>query len=374
MNRKKTAVGIGVAAAGVAAAAYAQFGPPSLRRTTARSLPELVATWGGKRTIPGVILRVVESGEVTCEVASGFTTRRRSRPLRPSDRFHTASIGKLFTAVAALRLWERGLLDLDAPVAHLVGHDLMAGLVVVNGVDSGATITARQLLSHTAGLANTDDDLRFGLDILLRPQQRRTPELLISRARRTTAVGTPGQRQEYSSAGYFILGLVLEAVAGLPYHKVIRRELLAPIGMEATMESTHEWVRGIDELHHYIGPYDLWKADPSFEFADGGFVTTAEDLTRFGAALMSGGVFYNPSTLDEMCQKPAAEEWVSEREYVGLGLHVAVDAGRRRLLYHGGFWGTGLLMWPERNLVMAYSLGQANSAYEQFQEAALELA
>lgn len=373
VNRPFWVAGAAALATGVAAVAL-EFGAPARWRGTPDSLADLITGWARLRRVPGVVLRIERGGSLAFAGASGYTTRRPRRPLQAGDRFHTASVGKLFTATAALRLWERGLLDLDASAVDYLGDDLLSGLVVRDGVDFGRHITIRQLLNHTSGLSNSDDDLCFQLVILLRPGESRTPEVLLARARRMSSVASPGTTQNYASPGYFILGRVLEAAGGMPYHELIRREILVPLGMHATDEANYEWERGQNELHHYVGPIDLSRLDPSFEFADGGFVTTAADLTRFGTALMSGAVFDDPATLDVMCQKPLTKEPVGDADYMGLGIGVALDARGRRLLYHHGFWGVGLVMCPQAELVMAYSLGQSMSAYEQFQADALRLA
>lgn len=370
---RRAVVGL-VGGAATAAAIWLQFGWTAAWDEPAESLADLLDGWARHPLIPGVLLHVTRHGEVAFDGASGFTTLIPRRALRPTDRFHTASIGKLFTAVAALRLWERGQLDIDVPAAEYVGGSVLSGLVVVDGVDFGSHVTARQLLNHTSGLANTDSSLRFQLPLLLQPRQSRSPELLLRRARHLRPVGRPGQRQNYASPGYVLLGLVLQAVTGRPYHEVIRQEVLSPLDMSATVEANREWVRGPDELHHYAGLYDLWEADPSFEFADGGFVTTGADLTRFGRALMEGTVFAEPTTLQDMRRKPLTTDHVADSDYIGLGLNVADDGHGRRLLYHHGFWGSGLVMRPDADLVLAYSCGQSNAAIDAFQDAALTLA
>ena len=368
-----TRAALAAAAAGASVIAWEQAVPARWRGTPA-TLEELVAGWGRHPRIPGVLLRVTRDGEVAFEGASGRTRRWGGTPLRPSDRFHTASVGKLFTAVTVLRLWEQQQLDLDIPVAALIGRDLVRGLVVVDGVDCVDGITVRRLLNHTSGLGNSDDDPRFQLAILTRPHQRRAPQLLLDRARRIPAVGVPGQVQSYASPGYFLLGLVIEAVTGRAYHEAVRQEVLAPLGLAATDESVHEWAPSARELHHYVGLHDLWKVDPSFEFADGGYVTTLADLTRFGAALSDGSAFAATSTLDEMLRPPVTTEPVDIDDYIGLGVHVARGPRGEQRLYHGGFWGTGLVAVPDEHLVAAYSLGQALAAAETFEAVMLDLA
>lgn len=369
----RTRAALAAAAAGASLIAWEQAVPARWRRT-ASTLDDLVAGWGGHRRIPGVMLRVTRDGEVSFEGASGRTRRWGGTPLRPSDRFHTASVGKLFTAVTILRLWEQQRLDLDLPIAAFIDRDLARGTVVINGVDYADGITVRRLLNHTAGLGNSDDDLRFQLAIVTRPYQRRTPQLLLDRARRIPAVGVPGQVQSYASPGYFLLGLVIEAATGRSYHEAVRQEVLTPVGLNDTGESIHEWVRSTREQHHYVGLVDLWKVDPSFEFADGGYVTTLADLTRFGAALSDGSIFASASTMEEMLRPPVTTVPVDTADYIGLGVHVARDPGGHQRLYHLGFWGTGLVVVPDEQLVAAYSLGQALADAETFESVMLDLA
>ena len=343
-------------------------------RGKATSQHQLIEGWTRHPLIPGVILRIVHEGATVFEDAAGYTTLLPRHQLTPSTPFHIASIGKLFTAVAAMRLWERGELDLDAPVYKILDASLLDGQVIIDGLDFGKQITTRHLLSHTAGFGNTDSSLRFQAAVFLRPKEKRTPEQLIKHAKRLEAIGKPGERQNYASPGYYLLGRILESITGLPYHQVVRREILSPLELHSTLESSEEWRRQKVELHHYLGLVDLWRMHPSFEYADGGFVSTVHDLTRFGHALMNGVTFQNGGTLEEMCRIPLTRVRVSEKNYYGLGIHISEDYRGSRVLSHQGFWGTGLVMQPENQTVIAYAMGQANAVFDEFQSAALYLA
>lgn len=341
---------------------------------SAKTFQQLMDGWSSQARVPGVLLRVNINNETVFSSASGSTQRwGQGRPLRAEDRFHMASIGKLFTAVAALRLCERGLLDLDARVAELLGPEIVKGLVVMDGKDQGAKITVRHLLNHTAGFGNTDDNFGIQLGIMFKPDERRTPLTLIDQARRVPPVGFPGHQQHYSSAGYFLLGLVLEKVSSLPYHEVVRREILVPLNLSSTHESTHEWKRSDEELHHYVGLVELWKVDPSFEYADGGFVTTTDDLARFGQALMSGAVFEQPQTLSIMTNLPITKKPLNPSSQFGLGIGVEKDPQGDKMFYHLGFFGCGLVMVPSTQTVIVYALGQSAADIELFQKQVLEL-
>ena len=362
----------GLTATAVATAAV-QFGIRPQWRGSPTSHNQLIEGWANHPLIPGVILRIVRDDEIIFDGAAGSTTLLPRHQVTPATSFHIASIGKLFTAVAVMRLWESGILDIDAPVSEFLEPSLLSGQIVVDGFDYSQKITARQLLGHTAGFANTDSSFRFQAAVFLRPQQKRTPEQLVDRAKQLRAIGKPDERQNYASPGYYLLGRLLESITGLSYHQVVRREILSPLGLNSTWESNEEWRRQQGELHHYLGLVDLWRMNPSFEYADGGFVSTTQDLTRFGQAIMDGTVFRNQATLEAMCRIPSTRLRVSEDNYYGLGIQVSIDYQGKRLLSHQGFWGTGLVMRPENQTVMAYAMGQANAVFDDFQKSALYL-
>lgn len=326
----------------------------------AESPDAVLAGWASLPEVPGVVLRVEGPGGAVYAGAAGTLERGGGEPVTPDTPFHVASVGKMFTAVTVLRLAERGAIDLDRPVAEVLGDALLAGLVVIDGVDRGARITPRHLLTHRAGLGNTDDDLGFQARLLLRPGRRWTPGELLDRARGLEPAGIPGERSAYASPGYFLLGLLIEKVAGRPYHDVVRAEVFEPLGMERTWESTHEWAGQDAVLHHHAGRFDLARHDPSFEFADGGFVSTAADLTRFGRALLAGEAFDRPETLDVLLSPWPGEEPVGFYQAHGPTVY-RPEAGPTQV-FHSGYWGVYLVLLPDDGRVAALTLAQSNAS------------
>lgn len=326
----------------------------------AQNLDELVDGWASLRDIPGVILYVEEGDEVVYAQASGTTRKNGEESLTPDTPFHIASVGKLFTSATVLRLYEQGLLDLDAPAAQYVPSETLSGLVVVDGEDLSDMITVRQLLRHRAGLPSTDGDPLFGLWIVSQPDRERTPQELLDHARRIGAVGPPGAQRRYSSPGYFLLGLVIEGVTNRPYHEVVRAEIFEPLGMDDTFESSKELPSDAEVLHHYVGWIDFAQIHPSFEFADGGFVSTAPDLARFGHSMARGNLFDKPETHTLFTE--VQEQSVSDPDlYFTLGPNVVRPEGEPNYLYHGGYWGVLLAVYPAQDIVTTFALGQAQA-------------
>lgn len=290
--------------------------------------------------LPGVILRL-ETARGGQSWTAGRLRRDGGPALRPGTPFHSASLGKLFTATAVLQQAERGMLSLDDPVIAHLGAATLRGLA---GADAPA-ITLRDLLGHRSGLPVLDSNPHFQSAVLDAPTRIWTPQDLLGAARGLPPSGRPGTQSAYSSTNYHLLGLVLEKVTGTAYARLIRQEILAPLGLSRTWHSAAEWptARGaqLPVLHHYAGVMDLTGHHPSFEFADGGFVSTAADLTRFARLLARGVPFADPGTWAQMIE---AETPRPDGLHQALGPLVAWQGGAPRAALHGGFWGLGLKM------------------------------
>ncbi|MBK6734648.1 MAG: beta-lactamase family protein [bacterium] len=131
--------------------------------------------------------------------AAGTVARNDTRPLTPAHTFRIASNTKTYVAATVLRLAEEGRLALEAPLADLLPPDL-ATVLAADGYALGA-MTVRQVLSHTAGLADHSGDDRYGEAIIADPAHAWTREEQVQRcaalfdpigpAPRRTATPTP---------------------------------------------------------------------------------------------------------------------------------------------------------------------------------------
>jgi len=177
-----------------------------------RSLRAALQTWREVYGVPGVALALVRRDRRSLELLEGYGELEHERPVRADHRFQIGSIGKSFTAIALLRLAERGLVDPQARVRRYLPW-FRAG-------ETGDAITIHHLLTHTAGLPmGADFSDASGFDAW---------------ALRDLPTRPPGERYWYSNVGYKALGLVLESITGRSYGEVIRREILDPLGMSGT--------------------------------------------------------------------------------------------------------------------------------------------
>lgn len=153
----------------------------------------------------------------------GMADAGRGLPVTAATIFPIASITKQFTAAAVMQLVERHQLRLSERLASL--------LPGVHWVDQRAnSVTVQQLLTHTSGIHDYTSVPEFGR-LQSRPQ---TPATILKLVTGLPLKFAPGTRAAYSNTGYYLLGLIIERLTGMPYDDYVRQRLLAPLGMQDT--------------------------------------------------------------------------------------------------------------------------------------------
>ncbi|MCR9052709.1 MAG: serine hydrolase domain-containing protein [Phaeodactylibacter xiamenensis] len=287
----------------------------------------------------------------------------------PASPFHSASIGKTFTATLVMLLVEEGKLELDAPLSNYLPEDAYAGLHVWNGVDMTGQITIAQLLQHTSGLPDWFEDrpeqgMAFLERMLTEPNQFWTPQAILDYTRQNLKPHfPPGQGYYYTDTEYFLLGLIIERLYRQPLHEVLEAQILEPL----QLTQTSMYFRS-DPLDPYTGRMAELYADDmdistfkslSADWAGGGLLTTTDDLLQFMEALNTGKLI-NRSTYEAM------QQWVPETrgmEY-GYGLRKFRLRGLFPLLPdltligHSGSTGSYMYYCPELEVYLAGTFNQ----------------
>jgi len=173
--------------------------------------------------LPGLAVEIGSGSDGTAYRKSwGVKNIQTKEPLRPNDIFHMASLAKLFTGTGILKLWEQGMLDLDAPVAHYIKEFHL-------GDPLSDKITIRHLLSHTSGMPDVTD---YHWD---KPETDRDALMnyAISQEMGNTRLLWPPDENKfsYSNIGYDILGLVIDRVSGCSFEDYMRDALFEPLGL-----------------------------------------------------------------------------------------------------------------------------------------------
>lgn len=282
------------------------------------ALQELVRESG----VPAVQAAVAVDGRIVWSEAFGFADIELQAPATTRTKFRIASISKSLTGTLAAKLAATGRLDLDAPVQQYVGAAFP---------QKQAPVTCRQLAGHTSGVRH----YRRGETASAQQYPSLTSALVIFGA--DDLEHDPGAEMTYSTYGYTLLGAALEGATGAEFPALLQAEILAPLGMDATV---------VDDARAIIpdraGVYDLLASgrlrraaatDHSYKIPGGGMLSTAEDLVRFGSALLTPGVF-DAATL-ELALTSCALDDGRETGYA-LGWRVTRDEEGARTFGHGG--------------------------------------
>ena len=190
--------------------------------------------------------------------AAAYGERAPGDPAEPTDRFRVASISKTITAIVAMQLVEEGVLTLDGPVGATI-----AGYVGVIPTDPDvADLTLRQMLSHTSGFPQAEGTFFGG------GAASCAAAAAGAFARSLPAVAG----YQYSNMNYCAVGLLFEALTGMPYERVVHDRLLEPLGIDG-MRLTSTYENGPDEVLHYpspnrnfmeaLGAAGAWNATPT---------------------------------------------------------------------------------------------------------------
>ena len=239
------------------------------------------------------VVSIWQAGEPVVEHICGLAHRGWQIPNTLETRFRLASIGKMFTAVATLQLIDQNEFALNTPI-----HDLLD----LNQTKIPTNVTIFNLLTMSSGIADWFEESENWEEewaalcrehplYLLRQNADYLP--LFSQKSPNFA---PGERYQYSNAGYILLGLVIEAVTGLDYFEAIRQHVFAAAGMagadfiplDAIAPNLAEgYVPETTELGQTSWRKNIYSTTPTAA-ADGGAVATAVDLHNFSKALRNG--------------------------------------------------------------------------------------
>ena len=240
---------------------------------------------------PGVV-RITVGGVERFAGAYGFASRAWRVPNTLETRFDTASITKLFTAVAALQQVDAGAFGLETSAIAYLGLD---------GTAISPDVTARHLLTHTSGIGDdADEEAGESYEAVWRDRPnysvREAVDFLPQFVHRAPNF-PPGQGCRYNNCGYVLLGLMIERATGRSYRDVVRQDVFAPAGMAdsdfLSMDRVNERLaEGADPIRDGAGVITGWKRNiysyPPIGSPDSGAHVTAADLDRFMRAVLEG--------------------------------------------------------------------------------------
>jgi serine beta-lactamase-like protein LACTB, mitochondrial len=281
--------------------------------------------------VPGVAIAVVENGVYEWGGGFGFADLENNSPASEHTLFRMGSVSKSLTAVGAMEIWERGQLDLDAPVQKYCPAF----------PQKPWPITTREVMGHLGGIrhyktaaegdveiGNTrhfDDPIQAGLDFF----------------KNDPLVAQPGTQYHYSTQGYTLVGCVMQGASKTKYVDFMHQNVIVPAGMEHTQPDDRFAI--IPYRTRFYAKTDSGTVenadflDSSYKIPGGGWISSAEDMARFEVAILNDKLIKR--TTRDLMWTPLKPSDGSKDTY-GLGWVVREEDGLMMVGHTGGQQGT----------------------------------
>ena len=307
-----------------------------------REIEKAVASFMSANSVPGVGAAVVLDSEPAWSAGFGMADLENYSPATSSTLFRLGSISKPITATAILQLWERGRLDLDAPVQKYCPAF----------PQKEWPITSRELLGHLGGIRHYNPD---GKGDIPEDSARHFSSMVESLQifANDPLVAKPGTKFNYSTYGYTLLGCVLEGAASEKYMEYVRKNIFQPAEMEQTRDDdffiivphrTRWYHKDKSGVVHNAG-----VLDSSYKIPGGGLISSADDMARFEAAVLADKLLKR-STRDLMWTPLKTAD--GKANVYALGWGTADKFGVHAAGHTGGQQGTdtAFVIVPERRI------------------------
>ncbi|HEV8232370.1 MAG TPA: serine hydrolase domain-containing protein [Thermoanaerobaculia bacterium] len=308
---------------------------------------------------PGTTVAVAFDDRVVWSAGFGYANVTRQIPVTAKTQFRIDRVAEALTATALVRLAEEGRVDLDAPVQRYVP----------TFPDKTYPITLRQLAAHLAGIPVLSPERWAARRHCAQPEDAfpAFASLPLSRI--------PGTHFLHSMPGYVVLSAAVAGACGQDFSSCLQEKVFRPAGMTSTAIDDPRSPAPRLATPYERGWFGMLSTAPTLDntckWGSGGFVSTAEDLARFGMALLRGELVRRESLpLLFSSQKTTSGESTG----YGLGWQIGSDAGGRRRIVQSGRTVGGrsvLVLVPESRLTVAVL---ANVNGEHLDDHALKIA
>jgi len=265
---------------------------------------------------------IAKDNDIIYQKSFGYSIKETKTLLCDSSIFQLASVSKVITGVAALKLYEEGKLHLETKVC-----DILTDFPYKN-------VTVKHLLTHRSGLPHyTYFSGKYVRDTVKCVSNQCMLDIMVKH--KPMAYAKAGLRFEYSNTNYALLALIIEKLSGKNYSKFLKEDVFQPLGMKHSytaldIDSTRAHI-----THGYTMKYG-WVANDKYDgiVGDKGIYTSTYDLYLLSTALFNQK-FLNQTTLD-LAYSPHSKE-VKESNY-GFGWRMRNISDDEKEVFHNGWW------------------------------------
>jgi D-alanyl-D-alanine carboxypeptidase len=309
----------------------------------------------------------------TLAFAVGESDTLRNVKMQPRDRMLAGSVGKTFFGALALQLVHEGRFSLDDPLSKYLGSE--SWWKTADGrarLPNGNDITLRMLMNHTSGIVRYEFNPAFTAEVTKDPYRVWQPAEQIAYVLDTQAPFVAGKGWDYSDTNYILLAMVIEKVTGQRAYEMIQQRFLAPLALRNTVPSSAPRIEGV--VQGYAGannPFGGADAvlladgrlafNPQFEWAGGGYASTAEDLARWAKSFYEGKAF-DASLMPQVLE---GVEAAGLGRGVRYGLTTIIRDTPLGIAYgHSGFFPgylTEMRYFPTHRVAVAFQVNTSNA-------------
>ncbi|CAM2895610.1 serine hydrolase domain-containing protein [Prescottella defluvii] len=275
----------------------------TLQKVDQATLDGIVASVAENLQIPGAVaILKTPDGDLTVKYGNG--TRGQNTPVDTVEHIRIGSNTKTMTGTVILQLVQEGKIALTDPVSKFRPD-----------VPNGDNITIEQLLDMRSGLFNYTETAELNEALDNDPQKQWKPDELLALAFSNPPYFPPGQGYHYSNTNIVLLGLIAESLDGKPLPQIFQSRLFGPLGLTGTSfpdtadntipaPYSRGYVFGtnMDTLTEpalpeamqaaakdgTLQPNDVTDVNPSWAWAAGAGISTANDLVTWVQALVAG--------------------------------------------------------------------------------------
>jgi serine beta-lactamase-like protein LACTB, mitochondrial len=301
---------------------------------------DVVSKFMAANHAPGVSVAIVENGALVWSEGFGMADLENSVPATSRTLYRLASVSKPLTATAAMQLWERGNLDLDAPVQKYCPAF----------PQKEWPITTRELLGHLGGVrhykSDSQDDPEIG--------NTKHFESLADGIRffaNDPLVAKPGTQFHYSTQGFTLVGCAIEGASGEKFADYLRENIFLPAGMNDTQ--VDNLIAVIPRRTRYYSKNKSGAVvnadllDASYKIPGGGLLSSADDMARFEIAILSDALLKRATREIMWTPQKAAD---AKQSGYALGWGTGTQDGVAHVSHTGSQQGTStaIILAPEK--------------------------
>ena len=268
-------------------------------------------------------LLVAQNGQILFEHYQGVADQSRDIKMAANTPLHIASVSKVLTATAVLKLIDAGKIELDQKV-----NTILTGFPYEE-------VTIKTLLNHRSGLQN----YAYYFDQKGKWDKTRaiTNQEILDRyiADDVPLAFLTDKRFTYCNTNYAMLALIIEKVTGLSYPAAMKRMIFDPLGMKDTFVYEHEKMKGKTIPSYFASGVEIATDYLDAVYGDKNIYSTPRDILKFDTSRYSPE-FLTPELMKKVYVGYSFEN-KGEKNY-GLGIRMIDWVTGQHFYFHNGWW------------------------------------